>query len=240
MRGMSSSGSTIEAYGSIGESVRSYEATCFSHQTGSVAKRRKPRHYGRARLVPWIVLFTAIAGVALWFAHPRGSAELPPPDRRGWGHPGSPGSARGEKFRTGEIVTIRSHGVTVRVNRRAAAVFKGFLDELGDGGYPIRQPDTGGYNHRFKRCATPSACEGQLSAHSWGTAIDVNWTSNPLGTHDGCHMTTDMPADITALAERWGLRWGGNFSCRSKDPMHFEVTGRPQDTPLIVERNTGG
>ena len=135
---------------------------------------------------------------------------------------------------------IHSHGVMVRVNRRAAPLFKGFLDELGDGGYHIRQSDTGGYNHRFKRCATPSLCEGQLSDHAWGTALDVNWTTNPLGTHDGCTITTDLPADIASLAGRWGLRWGGNFSCASKDPMHFEVTGRPEDTVRIVDRNAGG
>ena len=157
------------------------------------------------------------------------------PNTRGWGEVGQPGSAAGRTFAAGNIVELRAGGVLVRVHRRAAANFRGFLDELAAKPYAIRQRDTGAYNHRFN-VNDPK----RLSEHSWGTAVDVNWTSNPLGTYDGCQMTTDMPADITGLAERWGLRWGGNFSCRSKDPMHFEVTGRPEDTPLIVERNTGG
>lgn len=204
-----------------------------------MARRKQPKRTGRTRLVPWILIFAAFAAGAVWAARPDGRAQVPPPDKRGWGHPGAPGSVQGEQFRVAQIITIRSHGVKVRAHRQAAALFKGFLDELSDAGYRIRQSDTGAYNHRFKRCATASACEGQLSDHSWGTALDVNWTTNPLGTHDGCRITTDLPTDITALALRWGMRWGGDFSCSSKDPMHFEVTGRPQDTPLIVDRNTG-
>ena len=188
----------------------------------------------------WLALFALVAVAAAWAARDARHPGIAPPDQRGWGHPGSPGSAQGERFRLAEIVPIESHGVTVRVNRRAAPLFQGFLDELGNEGYEIRQADTGGYNHRFKRCATPSDCEGQLSDHSWGTALDVNWTTNPLGTHGDCEMTSDLPAGVGVLAERWGLRWGGDFSCSSKDPMHVEVTGRPEDVAAIVDRNLGG
>ena len=205
-----------------------------------MATRKQSTGARRVRVLLWILLAVAVVAGALRATRSERRPGLSPPDRRGWGHPGAIGSAEGAGFKAQETVLIRSHGVQVRVNRRAAPLFKGFLDELGDGGYVIRQRDTGGYNHRFKNCAEPSDCEGQLSHHSWGTALDVNWTSNPLGTHDGCAITTDLPEGIRTLAERWGLRWGGDFSCSAKDPMHFEVIGRPEDTPVIIERNTNG
>lgn len=204
-----------------------------------MAARRK--HTG---VVVWRLLVAAffafalaaavLVGVRWWHRHRN---DIAPPDQRGWGHPGAPLSAQGEQFRVNNIALIRAGGVKVRVNRRAAPLFRGFLDELAADGYAIRQRDTGGYNHRFKHCAVATSCEGQLSDHSWGTAVDVNWTTNPLGTTSTCAITSDLPDNITELAKRWGLRWGGNFSCHNKDPMHFEVIGRPEGVAAIVDAN---
>lgn len=198
---------------------------------------RAARRIGSLFVVGVFALGLVIAGfvgVGWWRRH---NSDIAPPDQRGWGHPGAPQSTDGEQFRVRNIVLIHAGGVRVRVHRRAAPLFRGFLDELAADGYAIRQADTGGYNHRFKRCADAASCEGQLSDHSWGTAVDVNWTTNALGTKTGCRMTTDLPADVGALAKRWGLRWGGNFSCHSKDPMHFEVVGRPEGVAAIVDAN---
>ena len=143
------------------------------------------------------------------------------PNTRGWGEVGSPGSAEGRTFAAGNIVQMRAGGVRVRVHRLAAANFRGFLNELAAKPYAIRQRDTGAYNHRVN-VNDPT----RLSEHSWGTAVDVNWTANP--NRSDCRLITDLPGDIAALAKRWGLRWGGAFHC-PKDPMHFEVKGTPED-----------
>ncbi len=55
-----------------------------------------------------------------------------------------------------------------------------------------------------------------LSFHSWGIAIDINPSSNKVGTPG------NMPFELVILAEAYGLYWGGNFSTR--DPMHMEVS----------------
>ncbi|MFN2593942.1 MAG: M15 family metallopeptidase, partial [Actinomycetota bacterium] len=55
-----------------------------------------------------------------------------------------------------------------------------------------------------------------LSMHAFGLAIDLNVSQNPLGT------AGHMDPRVVAIFEKWGFRWGGNFTSRP-DPMHFEV-----------------
>jgi hypothetical protein len=56
-----------------------------------------------------------------------------------------------------------------------------------------------------------------LSAHSWGLAIDVNVADNPLGA------TPNQPAELVTIFESHDFFWGGNYHTR-KDGMHFERT----------------
>lgn len=68
----------------------------------------------------------------------------------------------------------------------------------------------GGYVYRPKR--------GQVkpSTHSWGIAIDLNPNTNAMGT------AGDMDPRLVALFEANGFVWGGRWSGRFKDPMHFQ------------------
>jgi len=60
-----------------------------------------------------------------------------------------------------------------------------------------------------------------LSMHAFGLAVDINVSTNQLGTEG------DMNPRIVEIFERWGFVWGGNWS--RPDPMHFEL-GRLVDT----------
>jgi D-alanyl-D-alanine carboxypeptidase len=60
-----------------------------------------------------------------------------------------------------------------------------------------------------------------LSMHAFGLAVDVNVSTNQLGTEG------DMNPRIVEIFERWGFVWGGDWS--RPDPMHFEL-GRLVDT----------
>jgi hypothetical protein len=51
--------------------------------------------------------------------------------------------------------------------------------------------------------------------HAFGLAVDLNVSTNGLGTRG------DMHADIVRIFEKWGFRWGGWWS--RPDPMHFEL-----------------
>ncbi len=71
--------------------------------------------------------------------------------------------------------------------------------------------DFGGcYNFRAQRGAKV------LSRHSWGIAVDIDVTDNPMG----------KPAHVdprtVKIFEAHGFAWGGNFSGTRIDPMHFE------------------
>lgn len=56
----------------------------------------------------------------------------------------------------------------------------------------------------------------KLSTHMWGIAFDLNEETNEQGTQG------DMAEEIIEAFESQGFYWGGNFSGKSRDPMHFQ------------------
>lgn len=109
-------------------------------------------------------------------------------------------------------ITLDS-GKKVTVHSAAAESFRGFLNELEGSGYKINS--LGGHNHRNMRGSN------RLSQHAYGNAIDINPGKNPMGPN----LITDMPSNVSEMAGKWGLSWGGDWK-RRKDAMHFEWTGR--------------
>jgi D-alanyl-D-alanine carboxypeptidase-like protein/LysM domain-containing protein len=68
----------------------------------------------------------------------------------------------------------------------------------------------GCYNFRAKRTSS------KLSAHCWGIAIDLNPETNAQGTNG------NMNPGVIKIFQSFGFKWGGEFSGKSKDPMHFQ------------------
>lgn len=54
-----------------------------------------------------------------------------------------------------------------------------------------------------------------ISQHAWGLAIDLNAATNGYGVQP------TLNPEIVHIFQRWGFRWGGNFS--TPDGMHFEL-----------------
>ena len=54
-----------------------------------------------------------------------------------------------------------------------------------------------------------------LSMHAFGLAVDVNVSTNLLGTKG------DQDPRVVAIFEKWGFAWGGYWD--RPDPMHFEL-----------------
>ena len=137
-----------------------------------------------------------------------------------FGDPSQPGWAQEN------LVTVTaSNGQTWQVNKLAAPAFQAFLHDLEAAGYDPQS--SGGYNYR------PIRGSSRLSQHAFGNAIDINAQSNALGSSQ-----TDMPANVSALAAKYGLEWGGNWKNRP-DPMHFEWTGNGMTAgPAGMPQNT--
>lgn len=68
----------------------------------------------------------------------------------------------------------------------------------------------GCFNYRTKRSS------GKLSTHSWGIAIDLNTETNRMGT------AGDMDQRLVELFGQFGFVWGGDWTGKYKDPMHFQ------------------
>jgi LysM repeat protein len=85
-----------------------------------------------------------------------------------------------------------------------------FTDIVGKGLQGSVKTYGGGYNWRMKRG------QAKPSTHSWGIAIDLNARTNAMGT------AGDMDPALVALLEGYGFTWGGRWSGRNKDPMHFQ------------------
>jgi hypothetical protein len=60
-----------------------------------------------------------------------------------------------------------------------------------------------------------------LSNHAWGTAFDVNYPWNRLGTVPAMRGDKGSVRALVPVADDHGFYWGGHFSRR--DGMHFEV-----------------
>jgi hypothetical protein len=111
-----------------------------------------------------------------------------------------------------DLTTVTTPGgQTAQVNKFAAPSFQGFVNELEQRGYKIN--DVGGYNNREKRGGS------SLSEHAFGNAIDINPSQNSFGGSK-----TDLPADVSQIAAKYGLTWGGDWHGK-KDFMHFEWAG---------------
>ena len=113
-----------------------------------------------------------------------------------------------------KIVPIRDgQGHTVMVNKSVAPEFKQFLRALTRTGYDI--DSIGGYANRN------IAGTSTRSLHSYGLAIDINPSSNPVYYGRRSGMTENLPRGIGRLAKRYGITWGGRWNGPKYDPMHF-------------------
>lgn len=117
------------------------------------------------------------------------------------------------------------NGIKITVRQEIAELTRCLLNYCLARGYQIRPADTGGYNCRPIRNSDPP----RPSNHSWGLAIDVNWTTNVQYTTQ-----TDIPLWMVSLLWAYGFYWGGWYVRGSEDPMHFEFIKRPADVGALT------
>ena len=96
-------------------------------------------------------------------------------------------------------------------HRRLVPVFPAVFAEIERRRLRGKVRSFGGcFNFRAKRSGN------KLSTHAWGVAIDLNPETNGMGREG------DMAPGIVKVFESFGFTWGGRWSGRGKDPMHFQ------------------
>ncbi len=96
-------------------------------------------------------------------------------------------------------------------HKKLAGIFPEVFAEIERSGLRDKIKTFGGcFNYRTKRNGS------KISTHSWAIAIDLNPTSNLMGTRG------DMDEGVIEIFRGYGFTWGGDWSGRSKDPMHFQ------------------
>lgn len=113
------------------------------------------------------------------------------------------------------VVLTRADGFRRAFHRAIVDLIQICLDVTEALGYDVRPGDSWGYSCRAV------AGTSSPSNHSWGTAIDVNATSNPRRADH--RFQSDLPADVVRFWEGVGFRWGGRWNW--PDPMHFDWPG---------------
>ena len=63
----------------------------------------------------------------------------------------------------------------------------------------------------------------ELSSHSWGVAIDLNVAWNGYGAEPAQQGRMGSLRELVPLFAAEGFAWGGHFSGRDRDGMHFEL-----------------
>lgn len=131
---------------------------------------------------------------------------------RGWADP----TRDPQGFRREHIVVVEPvRGVRLPVNKAIAPLVEGLVRDLEallnrEGRSLAQTRDDWGWAVRPIR-------EGKSwSYHSWGLAIDLDATSNPMGSAK----TTFPRPETEEIARKWGATWGVGWS--RPDPMHFE------------------
>lgn len=136
---------------------------------------------------------------------PRGNFQIPASKNGRWKDPTPINLGAG-------LSTVGTPYGRITVNSTAADNFIGFLRALSKTGYKVTS--IGSYaNRNIAGTNTPSL-------HSYGLAVDINPTQNPVAYGK---VITNLPKGVGRLAARYGLAWGGQWNGSKKDPMHFSV-----------------
>lgn len=123
------------------------------------------------------------------------------------------------------LTTINFQGHQVKVHKKAAGQFQAVDQQITalNTGYKIREIGT--YDWRPKNNGSGTS---ELSLHSFGIAMDINWDTNGFGNAGvGPSGQHDIPDSWIQAFKNNGFGWGGDWSGSpaSKDFMHFQYQG---------------
>jgi hypothetical protein len=106
----------------------------------------------------------------------------------------------------------------IRCHRAVIPALEGALRELEERNLSFLVDKSG-----YQGCWVPSVIpgDGGMSRHSWGVAIDLNFTKNPTGA------ASAVDPRLVEVMDRWGFISGANWLV--PDPGHFEYLRPPRE-----------
>ena len=106
---------------------------------------------------------------------------------------------------------LAAQATQIRCHRLLAGVFVKVFQTIEAQGLRQQIQTYGGcYEFRAKRTSA------KISAHAWGIALDLNPLTNAQGTMG------NMPPSVVDIFRSFGFKWGGDWTGKTKDPMHFQ------------------
>ena len=101
--------------------------------------------------------------------------------------------------------------IQITSNKKLSKTFFETFQEIKDSKLTSEVKSFGGcFNFRAKRSSN------NFSTHSWGISVDLNPLSNGMGTKG------DMSPKLVTIFCEHGFKWGGDWTGRGCDPMHFQ------------------
>ena len=169
-----------------------------------------------------------------------------------------------EKFWSGMLVQVEvpiwkwsdnsktskvSSTTKIQVNKHLSEYYKSFMTDLYNAPEQYVILVVGGYNFRTKN--TASGPSKNYSGHSFGATLDINWNSDGMGLKDTPYKESSLSEPLKSevcsagsnwynIAKKYDLDWGGNWSQKSLDPMHFSLVGDNKKDTRKFEMKVSG
>lgn len=169
-----------------------------------------------------------------------------------------------EKFWSGMLVQVEvpiwkwsdssktskvSSTTKIQVNKYLSEYYKSFMTDLYNAPEQYVILIVGGYNFRTKN--TASGPSKNYSGHSFGATLDINWNSDGMGLNDTPYKESSLSEPLKSevcsagsnwynIAKKYDLDWGGNWSQKSLDPMHFSLVGDNKKDTRKFEMKVSG
>lgn len=169
-----------------------------------------------------------------------------------------------EKFWSGMLVQVEvpiwkwsdssktskvSSTTKIQVNKHLSEYYKSFMTDLYNAPEQYVILIVGGYNFRTKN--TASGPSKNYSGHSFGATLDINWNSDGMGLKDTPYKESSLSEPLKSevcsagsnwynIAKKYDLDWGGNWSQKSLDPMHFSLVGDNKKDTRKFEMKVSG
>lgn len=169
-----------------------------------------------------------------------------------------------EKFWSGMLVQVEvpiwkwsdssktskvSSTTKIQVNKHVAEYFKSFMTDLYNAPEQYVILIVGGYNFRTKN--TASGPSKNYSGHSFGATLDINYNTDGMGLKDTPYKESSISEPLKSevcsagsnwynIAKKYDLDWGGNWSQKSLDPMHFSLVGDNKKDTRKFEMKVSG